>query len=383
MQKIKIHQNISSIPKEQWNTLIVDNNPFIRHEFLHALERHECVGKAFGWLPRHIAIYENNKSAQSQLVAAMPLYEKHNSYGEFVFDHAWAEAWQRAGLNYFPKLVSSVPYTPAQGQRMLTKPEALHRFAPVLLQVAKEIVKQNHMSGCHILFPAASEQEWLEQQGLFVRHDCQFHWHNKSYQHFDDFLAVLTAKKRKNIRQERKRVQQSGIKLRLLDGHTAKTQDWDDMARFYQKTFDEKWGTATLNAGFFKEVAKALPDQTVLVLADKNDKCIAGSLMFRSDTTLYGRYWGCEEEVDKLHFEACYYQGIEYCIEQGLDTFEPGAQGEHKIARGFLPTLTKSSHWLTDNPYQQSIKTYIEHEQTAIAEYINDCNRHSPYKAET
>ncbi len=381
MRVVKIHSDISEIPQEQWNKLIVDNNPFIRHEFLQALEDHHCVGTEFGWLPRHIAIYEEtDQSGTSELVAAMPLYEKYNSYGEFVFDHAWADAWERAGLQYFPKLVASVPYTPAQGQRLLTQPEKFEELAPMLLQVAMEIAKQNKMSGCHILFPTSTEQQWLEKQGLFVRHDCQFHWRNRGYQTFDDFLATLTAKKRKNIRQERKRVQQSEIKLRVLDGHTATDNDWDAMARFYQSTFDEKWGTATLNAGFFKQVAKALPDQIVLVLADKGDQCIAGSLMYRSDTTLYGRYWGCDEEIDKLHFEACYYQGIEYCIKQGLELFEPGAQGEHKIARGFLPTLTQSSHWLTENPYQQNIKKYTEHERQAIAGYIQDCNRHSPYK---
>ena len=380
MQEIKIHPSISEIPQEHWNQLIVDNNPFIRHEFLKALEDHHCVGKSFGWLPRHISIYETNKAGKTSLIAAMPLYEKYNSYGEFVFDHAWADAWQRAGLQYFPKLVSSAPYTPAQGQRLLAKPQDLEKVAPMLLQVAKEIAKQNNMSGLHVLFPSTTEQQWLEKQGMLVRHDCQFHWRNNSYQTFDDFLSALTAKKRKNIRQERKRVQQSGVTFRVLDGHTANEQDWDDMARFYQSTFDEKWGTATLNAAFFKQVAQKMPDQIVLVLADKDEQCVAGSLMYRSDTTLYGRYWGCDEEIDKLHFEACYYQGIEYCIEHGLTLFEPGAQGEHKIARGFLPTLTQSSHWLVENPFQDSIKRYTEHEQAAVAEYIESCNQHNPYK---
>ncbi|MEE9303612.1 MAG: peptidogalycan biosysnthesis protein, partial [Thiotrichaceae bacterium] len=186
MQIIKIHQHISEIPAEQWNALIVDNNPFIRHEFLQALEDNQCVGKEFGWLPRHIAIYNKDKKGKAtDLMAAMPLYEKYNSYGEFVFDHAWADAWQRAGLQYFPKLVSSVPYTPAQGQRLLAQPEDLEKAAPMLLQVAMEIAKQNNMSGCHILFPSATEQQWLEQQDVFVRHDCQFHWRNKDYQNFD------------------------------------------------------------------------------------------------------------------------------------------------------------------------------------------------------
>ncbi len=373
--QVKIHTRIADIPAHQWNDLIQDNNPFVRHEFLHALEKHQCVGEKFGWLPRHLAIYEKD-----QLIGAMPLYEKYNSYGEFVFDHAWADAWSRAGLQYFPKLVSAIPYTPAQGQRLLARQATFEKVAPLLLQAAQQLAENENMSGCHILFPGTTEQQWLAQQGMLTRHDCQFHWHNHGYQNFADFLATLTAKKRKNIRQERKRVSDSKIQIRILDGHTATETDWENFTRFYNNTFNQKWGTATLNQAFFMDVAQQLPKQVVLVLADKNQTCIAGSLMYRSDTTLYGRFWGSDQPIDKLHFEACYYQGIEYCIQHQLQTFEPGAQGEHKIARGFLPTLTQSSHWLTDNPFQESIRRYTEHEQQAIAEYIKDCNQHSPYR---
>lgn len=373
--KIVIHTCIADIPAESWNALVQDNNPFLRHEFLFALEQHQCVSQAFGWLPRHIALYEDDC-----LVAAMPLYEKYNSYGEFVFDHAWADAYRQAGLDYFPKLVSSIPYTPASGQRLLVQPERFSQLAPVLLKTALELAEQQSYSGLHLLFPIEEQQDWLQQQGLFARHDCQFHWHNQNYQCFDDFLATLTAKKRKNIRQERKRVEKSGVQLRVLSGVTATETDWDHFALFYVKTFEEKWGTPTLNAGFFKQVAQALPEQIVLVLADKKDQCIAGSLMFCSDTTLYGRHWGCTEYIDKLHFEACYYQGIEYCIRHQLRIFEPGAQGEHKVARGFVPTLTRSSHWLVANPFQQAIERYAQHEQAAIADYMQSCRQHLPYK---
>ncbi|HHL18218.1 MAG TPA: N-acetyltransferase [Thiothrix sp.] len=375
--KITIHTCIADIPAKDWNALVQDNNPFLRHEFLLALEQHHCVGKAFGWLPRHVALYEADA-----LVAAMPLYEKYNSYGEFVFDHAWAEAYQQAGLAYFPKLISSIPYTPASGQRLLIAAERFEQLAPILLKTALEFAKQEKYSGLHFLFPLAEQQDWLQQQeqGFFARHDCQFHWHNQNYQCFDDFLAKLTAKKRKNIRQERRRVEKSGVQLRVLDGLTATETDWDHFAHFYLLTFEEKWGTPTLNAGFFKQVAQALPKQVVLVLADYQGKCIAGSLMFCSDTTLYGRHWGCTEYIDKLHFEACYYQGIEYCIQHEISLFEPGAQGEHKVARGFVPTLTRSSHWLTANPFQQAIERYVAHEQEAIADYMQGCRQHLPYK---
>jgi len=374
---INIHTCIADIPAKSWNALVQDNNPFLRHEFLLALEQHHCVGKAFGWLPCHIALYEKDI-----LVAAMPLYEKYNSYGEFVFDHAWAEAYQQAGLAYFPKLVSSIPYTPASGQRLLIEADRFEQLAPILLKTVLEFAEQEKYSSLHFLFPLAEQQDWLQkqEQGFFTRHDCQFHWHNQNYQCFDDFLATLTAKKRKNIRQERKRVEKSGVQLRVLDGFTATATDWEHFATFYLRTFEEKWGTPTLNVGFFKQVAQTLPKQVVLVLADYEEQCIAGSLMFCSDTTLYGRHWGCIEYIDKLHFEACYYQGIEYCIQHQISLFEPGAQGEHKVARGFVPTLTRSSHWLMPNPFQQAIERYALHEQEAIADYIQRCRQHLPYK---
>lgn len=374
--KIIVHSHIADIAAQSWNSLLQDNNPFLRHEFLLALEQHHCVGEKFGWLPCHIALYDETE----KLVAAMPLYEKYNSYGEFVFDHAWASAYQQAGLDYFPKLVSAIPYTPTSGQRLLVKAGYFEQFAPVLLKTAFELAQQRQCSGVHILFPLAEQQDWLEQQNLLVRHDCQFHWHNQNYTCFDDFLATLTAKKRKNIRQERKRVKKNGVTLRVLDGFTATEADWEQFALFYQQTFAEKSGVATLNTAFFKQVAQTLPKQVVLVLADYQYRCIAGSLMFRSDSTLYGRHWGCNEYSDKLHFEACYYQGIEYCIQHQLALFEPGAQGQHKVARGFVPTLTRSSHWLNASPFQTAIARYVTHEQEAVADYMESCRQHLPYK---
>lgn len=390
--QINIHSEISQIPKEEWNKLVKDNNPFIRHEFLSALETHGCAGDEFGWHPCHIAIYNNE-----QLLAAMPLYAKTNTYGEFVFDHAWAEAYHRNQIPYFPKLVSSIPYTPASGQRLLCAPENVDELYPVLIETIQQFAEKQNYSSFHCLFANSDEQDWLENYGLLARYDCQFHWHNNAYDNFDDFLSKLTPKKRKNIRQERRRVEQQAISLRVLDGHTATNKDWENFSRFYQQTFAEKHGTATLNEGFFKEIAHALPDQVVLVLADdiskkpesteKNnkegekegkEKCIAGSLMFASDTILYGRHWGCIEQIDKLHFEACYYQGIEYCIKHKLEKFEPGAQGEHKIARGFIPTLTRSSHWLNNSPFQASIEHFIKHEQAGVKAYMNSLK--SPYQ---
>ena len=383
--KISIHSEISRIPSEAWNSLLKDNNPFLRHEFLCALENNHCVGEDLGWIPCHLAIHDDRNT----LIGAMPLYQKLNSYGEFVFDHAWADAYQRNNLAYYPKLVSAIPYTPASGGRMLSRPDLSlsqrEQVYALLLQTVKQFCREHGLSGFHCLFAEASEQDWMEKQGLMSRHDCQFHWPNQGYENFADFLAGLKPKKRKNIRQERRRVQQQNISLRRLNGHTASAQDWSIFARFYNQTFLEKGGYATLNEGFFAEVAAKLPEQTLLILADHTDergesRCVAGSLMYAGNNRLYGRHWGCREQFDKLHFEACYYQGIEYCIEHKLQVFEPGAQGEHKIARGFVPTLTKSSHWLNNSPFQQAIEKFIEHEQSGVAHYMNALG--SPYKDE-
>lgn len=374
---IEIISSLEQVSPLQWNSLVKDDNPFVRHEFLIALERHNCVGEAFGWLPHHIVVYEGE-----ELIGAMPLYEKYNSYGEFVFDHAWANAYKHHGLNYYPKLVSSIPYTPASGQRLLSKAGCETEMYPVLLSTAMHLTNELQASGFHCLFALCEEQDWLEQQAMIVRHDCQFHWKNFNYQSFDEFLATLSAKKRKNIRQERRKVTESGVKLRILDGHSASQEDWKRFAFFYTHTFESKWGMPTLNEGFFAEVGANLPDQVVLVMADLEGECIAGSLMYRSDTHLFGRHWGCVEYVDNLHFEACYYQGIEYCIRNGLAVFEPGAQGEHKVPRGFIPTLTRSSHWLSSEMFRQPVQRHCEHEQQAVAHYIDSVREHLPYRAE-
>jgi len=374
--EITIHDKLDDIPANEWNALVRDNHPFMRHEFLAAMEHHGCVGETFGWLPCHVAVRESG-----ELVAAMPLYRKTNSYGEFVFDHAWADAWRRAGLDYYPKLVSAVPYTPATGQRLLCREGEDARWWPALIETGRRLARETGASGFHCLFAEPAEQDFMEGQ-MLARHDCQFHWRNRDYVDFEDFLARLRAKKRKNIRQERRRVRQAGIRFRVLDGDTASERDWADFAHFYDRLFDEKWGMATFNQGFFMAVARALPDQVVLVMADRDERCIAGALMYRSDHVLYGRHWGCIEQVEHLHFETCYYQGIEYCIRHGLKRFEPGAQGEHKIARGFLPTMTRSAHWLCDNPFQRSIEAFVEHERAAIDGYIEDASRLSPYRQE-
>lgn len=374
--KIQIHNRIDDIPAASWNALVQDNNPFLRHEFLHAMERHGCVGEKFGWLPRHIALYEHGR-----LVAAMPLYEKYNSYGEFVFDHAWADACTRAGRRYFPKLVSAIPYTPATGQRLLAAAADAQQARPVLLQSALRLAEEIGASSLHVLFPLDEEHDFFQRRGLLSRHDIQFHWHNADYRCFDDFLARLRSRKRKNIINERRKVTAAGVKLRVLDGHSATQQDWEHFSSFYAQTFVEKWGVATFNLGFFLEVAQSMPRQLLLVLADAGSRCIAGALLYRSDTILYGRHWGSLEQVDALHFEACYYQGIDYAIRHGLQRFEPGAQGEHKLARGFLPTRTCSSHWIADAEFRRPVAHYVADERQAVTDYLHRLEARSPYSS--
>lgn len=374
--QIQIHDQLDAIPAAQWNALLHDANPFLRHEWLAALEHHGCVGEALGWLPRHIAVYEHGT-----LVAAMPLYEKHNSYGEFVFDHAWAQAYEQHGMRYFPKLVSAIPYSPVSGQRLLVQAGREAELFPVLLAAAMQVAEALEASSVHCLFPPTEQLEWMQGQGLTIRHDCQFHWRNDGYGSFDDFLATLQPKKRKNIRQERRKVVEAGISLRQRDGNTATAADWEQFAQFYRLTFESKWGFPTLNEGFFQEMAKALGEQVLLVLADTvAGECIAGSLMLRSASRLYGRHWGCSHYIDSLHFEACYYQGIEYCIRHGLQVFEPGAGGEHKVPRGFTPTLTRSAHWLREATFRAAVERHASYERHSVDDYIRSIERHSPYR---
>lgn len=376
---INVHSSMESIPVAEWNALIKGNYPFLQHAFLRALETFSCVGAHVGWIPQHL-VYSKNK----QIMAAMPLYEKHNSWGEFVFDHAWADAYQRYGVEYYPKLINAIPFTPASGQRILLHNKNDKEAARLLVAAVNTLVNENNYSGIHSLFPASKDFAMLNQQQAISRNDCQFHWHNQGYTCFEDFLGKLKPKKRKNIKQERRKVADAGIKIRRLDGHTASADDWYNFTVLYQKIYDRKYGMPAFNQAFFMDIAQSMPDQIQLVLAShgqpsSNQHCIAGALMYCDDTTLYGRHWGSEHYIDSLHFEVCYYQGIEMCIEKGLQRFDPGAQGEHKIPRGFVPTKTQSLHWMAQSPFNQAIAQFVEREQIGVQRYIDAVSAHSPY----
>lgn len=373
--KITAHSGIDAIDAREWNALVRARYPFLRHEFLAAMERHACVGARAGWLPRHLAAYENGA-----LAGAMPLYEKHNSWGEFVFDHAWADAFHRAGLDYYPKLVNAIPFTPAAGQRILARAPERESIAHALRGAARELMRRMQCSGVHSLFAADDEFALLQDEHALARNDCQFHWHNRGYRDFEDFLSTLKAKKRKNIRQERAKAVSAGVEFAILDGDTASENDWRDFCEMYRGIYDRKYGMPAFNLAFFCEIARAMPQQVRLVIARRGRNAIAAALLYLDDETLYGRHWGCREQVDCLHFETCYYRGIEICIELGLRRFDPGAQGEHKIARGFTPVRTRSLHWMAQSAFTRALAQFTGAEKNGVAHYMRAARQHSPYR---
>ncbi len=371
--QFEIATTLETISAAEWDALVEDDNPFARHAFLVALERHGAVGEAFGWWPRYLLARDGGR-----LVGAVPLYLKDNSYGELVFDWAWAEAYARAGLAYYPKLVAAIPYTPATGRRLLTDDEAVAR---ALIDAAVDYARDLGVSSLHWLFTDARDTALL---GAHPDHDLrlgvQFHWQDEGYGDFAGYLAALTAAKRKKIRQERRRVRDQGIELVRLHGDDVDDGQWRLWHRFYTATFERKWGYPTLSEGFFREIGRTLPRQVLLVLARQGGETVAGAFCLRGNRTLYGRHWGCTRHLDQLHFEACYYQGLEYCLEQGLTRFEPGAQGEHKIARGFLPARTWSAHWIADPTWRERIRQFLAHERAAMEDHIAELAGHSPFR---
>ena len=374
---IKTVESLHSLSASDWNALIDDDFPFARYEFLIALENNGAVGKEFGWLPHFFLAYD-----EDSLVGALPLYIKFNSYGEFVFDWAWADAYQQNQIRYYPKLVSAIPYTPATGPRLLIKDEVLYNeIAEALIQAVLSFAKQSQLSSFHCLFTNQKDTNYFSSNPQFMmRLGCQFHWSNKGYNSFSHFLEHLTSKKRKQIKRERRIVKEQGIEFEILNGYNATEHHWDVYHRFYENTFERKSGMPTLSNSFFKEIAQTMPDNIVLVLAKHQGEYVASAFNLRGANALYGRHWGCNEEFDNLHFEACYYQGLEYCIKNGLTYFEPGAQGEHKIARGFMPTKIWSAHWIAHPQFSESISSFLSHEKVGIQHYIDELNEHSPFK---
>lgn len=376
--EISVLPSLDSIEAAQWDALNPDANPFVSFAFLRALETTDCLGEQHGWYPQYLCVHDTD----SRLIAAAPAYIKTNSYGEFVFDWAWAEAYEQHGLNYYPKLIVAAPYTPATGPRALIAADQDEQACiKMLLRAAEAVVEQYKLSGMHWLFAPRAQNDLLCEAGQLVpRQGVQYHWHNHDYRDFDEFLAQLNSRKRKNIKRERRNVAAQEISLSWHNGSELSSDDWRQVHAFYASIYDRKWGTPSLSAEFFIQMGEALPHNSHVVFASQDGKRVACSVMYSSNDTLYGRYWGCDQQLDSLHFEACYYQGIEYCIREGLAHFEPGAQGEHKIARGFLPEYTCSAHRLTDPGFHQAVADFLQRETPAIEQQHTELSGWSPFK---
>jgi predicted N-acyltransferase len=368
---------LADVRADAWNALNRDDYPFLCHGFLSALEDHGAVTARTGWQPHHLLVYDGDI-----LVAAAPAYLKAHSWGEFVFDFAWADAYERYGGSYYPKLVSTIPLTPATGPRILTSDASRRTDAiEVLANGAIELANQYGLSSAHWLFPDPDDAAGLAEAGYSIRHGCQFHWFNPGYRDFDDFLDQLTSKKRKNIRRERRQIEQAGIRMRIVHGDEAEPGLWDAMHRFYRTTFERHGNLPFISRDAFAAIGHALAWRVVLIVAERDGTPIGGAICLRDRQRLYGRYWGCDVDIDGLHFEACYYQGIEYSIRHGLGCFEPGAQGEHKVARGFVPTITRSAHLFPDHGFQHAIDDFLARERRAVYEYAQRLTMEGPYRA--
>lgn len=376
--QFKILNSIAEIDSEAWNQLWASSYPFVQHGFLDALETSGSVSPQTGWRPQHIVGYD----ADEELVFAIIAYLKEHSWGEYVFDFAWADAYQRNHLAYYPKLLTAAPFTPATGPRWAIS-EKLDQDSTLLLglEFLQNYCLSQHISSWHCLFTDEHNSNKLSGFKVAQRIGCQFHWHNKNYSSFDDFLEHFTSRKRKNLRKERQTVTAAGVQLQRLTGNDITQQHWDNFYQFYHTTYLKRSGsTGYLNRDFFQRLATTIPDQLLMVVAEHNHQPIAAALFFFDNQKLYGRYWGCRQEVSGLHFEACYYQGIEFAIERGIQIFDPGAQGEHKIQRGFEPTFTYSNHWLAHPEFSHAINDFLQKEKPSIIEYHNQCSEHLPFK---
>ena len=371
---LRVLESLETIDESQWNAL-AGGNPTLAYAFLDSLHRAGCATAATGWAPRYLTLWDGRS-----LAGAVPLYAKTHSYGEYVFDWAWADAYERHGLAYYPKLLAAVPFTPATGARLLARDAAARaRLAQSLVATAKA----SAVSSLHVLFPSDEDAEALRAQGLLERRGVQFHWRNAGYADFEAFLAALSRDKRKKIRQDRRRVAEAGVTLRRVSGREASAADWDFFTQCYRRTYREHRSTPYLNRKFFGMVAERMPDNLLLVIAQRAGTPVAAALDLVGGGVLYGRYWGALEQVPGLHFEACYYQSIEFCIERGIALFEGGAQGEQtKHARGFLPHPTRSFHWLAHPAFTRAIDEYLEREGEHIEAYVDELNERTPFRRE-
>jgi hypothetical protein len=369
VESFEVVESLAGVDPREWNAL-AGPQPFVRHEFLSALVETGCAAARSGWLPQFLLARRSGV-----LVGAMPLFVKSHSYGEYVFDWAWADAHERNGVAYYPKLLCAVPFTPVQGRRLLAADAAGRRS---LIEAALELARQT--SSLHVLFPCEEEAQQLREAGMMLRRTVQFHWRNEGFADFEAFLARMNHARRKNIRQERRRVREAGVTFRWLEGAAIERRHWEFFNRCYRGTYAAHRSSPYLNLEFFLRVGAALPGNIAMVVAQREARPIAASLFFKDRETLYGRYWGAVEHVPLLHFECCYYQAIEYAIGQGLQRFEGGAQGEHKLFRGLLPVETLSAHWLAHDRFARAVENFLQREGAGVERYLNELCEHSPFK---
>ena len=377
--KIDFIDSIEKINKEDWDAVLSSKYPFLKYEFLKALEVTNCVSPEQGWTPLHLIASENER-----IMAIMPLYIKTDSQGEFIFDWSWADAYYRNGLNYYPKLVSSIPFTPASGPRILIADETRSReVIEEISRALKQITEESDFSSVHILLANKDEIKDFSQEDFSLRTSYSFHWFNNHYLSFENFLQDMTSRQRKNIRKERKKINDQGVTVSRIFGSEITLEMLETFYQFYQVTYLKRGMRGYLNFEFFKKIVDSIPETIMLVLAKNNSgEYVAGALNFFDDEKLYGRYWGCLQEYDSLHFETCYYQGIEFCIEEKLKSFDPGVQGEHKTKRGFCPIETFSLHWIKDLRFKKAIDDFLDRERDHILEYNQDRRALLPFKKE-
>ena len=375
--QIRFLDNIADIDAQEWNALAGTAYPFLRHEFLLALEETGCTTVRYGWQPRHLTL----RDLRGELVALMPLYLKTHSMGEYVFDWGWADAYQRQGLDYYPKLLSAIPFTPCAGPRLCVSASAdADACRASALAAVKDLAKDCGASGWHLLFPEQDLSDALKDRDLLLRTGCQYQWFNRGFADFEAYLLTFNSRKRKTLRKEREAVRMAGVTLQTLEGTQITAAQWSRFTQFYANTYQVRGRKPYLNARFFEQLGKTMPAHLMLVLAEQAGEAIAGALFFKGSDTLYGRYWGAARDVSCLHFEACYYQGIEYCIRHGFSRMDSGAQGEHKIQRGFEPVKTQSLHWIAHPDFRRAIARFLEEEQTYIAQYMDQAAELLPFR---
>ena len=375
--RVSVAESLEQVRPDDWDRLTGGDNPFLCHAFLYALEYSGCACPATGWTAQHLLLHDSD----DRLIGAVPLYLKSHSFGEFVFDWAWADAYGRAGLRYYPKLVATVPFTPAAGPRLLVAPDAdPGTTRNRLIGAARDLADQLGVSSLHWLFPTDADMAALEDCGMMRRTGYQFHWHNRGYRDFEDFLADFSSQKRKKIRRERQQLREAGIDTAVLTGNDIRPEHWERFYEFHLDTIRKYGGAPFLTPEFFLALAETLRDRVVMVVSRNGSEDIAAALNFRSTDTLYGRYWGGMPDIPGLHFETCYYRAIEYCISAGIGRFEGGAQGGHKQARGFLPNKTYSAHWLRHPEFARAVADFLDREDGAMESHLDELHEHSPFK---